>query len=371
MNKRFFLIIASTVVVSFAGIYGLKSFPPAFRPGEEENFFIAPIAKQCGVSWVAGRGSVMKEDFLPVAKNHVDWIVQIPFGWQNSHESPSIRYFTEGRVLWGETDSGIETTTEAAKEFGIKTLLKPHIWLRNARDGKWRTDIAMKNEEDWKKWFSDYESFILHYARLAERIGIEALCIGTELHGTVAERDGDWRKLIAKIRKVYGGKLTYAANWYKEFKEVQFWDALDFIGVQAYFPLANKEKPTVQELVSGWKPHFEAVKAVAMRFEKPVVFTEIGYRSMPDGAIEPWKWIRRRERFSDGADLQTQANCYEAFFQVFWEQEWFGGSHFWKWYPNHKRAGGERNQDFTPQNKPAEDVMAKWYGRNNHGTEGE
>ena len=96
--------------------------------------------------------------------------------------------------MWGERDAGLEITTRLARQLGIKTLLKPHIWMRPSSTGKWRSDIEMGSEEDWQSWFKDYRKFILHYAKFAQKNGIEALCIGTELHQTVVKREKEWRE---------------------------------------------------------------------------------------------------------------------------------------------------------------------------------
>jgi len=317
--------------------------------------------KHRGVSWVAS-GPVSEEDFLRLVENDVNWIAQTPFGWQQDYNSPTLQLATVGRILWGERDEGIEETTRLAKKHGIKTLLKPHIWLRNRNDGKWRSDIEMKNEEDWQSWFYSYRTFILHYARLAEANGIEALSVGTELHATIKNKPGEWRRIISEIREIYGGELTYSANWYKEFEEVEFWDDLDFIGVQAYFPLSEKENPTLDELKKGWRPHLEAIEKIHKKHQKPVLFTEIGYRSSVDSAIKPWEWRRRGLEELGALDLQTQANCYEAFFQSVWHKEWLAGAYFWKWFPGRERFQIKRRDLFSPQNNPAEKVMARWYG---------
>ncbi len=320
------------------------------------------IQKHRGVSWVGGHQPVVQNDFEPLVRNHVNWIVQTPFGWQRSYDSPTIKMATSGNVYWGETDLGIETTTRLAKGRGIRTLLKPHIWLHRSSNGKWRGEIEMSSAEEWQQWFANYRKFILHYARLAEKLGIEALSIGTELRTTAVQREQDWRNLIAEVRKIYHGKLTYSANWYLEFEEVRFWDALDFIGVQAYFPLSDKENPGVAELISGWQSHKTAIKKVSTAFSKPVIFTEIGYKSRSDTAIRPWEWPNRSSTPATAAELQTQANCYEAFFKTFWNQEWCAGAYFWKWFPKlSERKSGNPGRDFTPQNKPAERVMARWF----------
>jgi len=315
--------------------------------------------KQRGVSWVAGP-PVSEKDFDRLLRNKINWIVQTPFGWQKKYNSPELRLATGG-VYWGETDAGIEATARIAKKLGVKTLLKPHIWLNSSTGGKWRGEIKMDSDADWQLWFANYRKFILHYARLAQTNGIEALSVGTELHITAVQREQDWRALIRDVRKVFKGKLTYSANWYLEFQEIQFWDMLDFIGVQGYFPLTKKENPTVQELKDGWVPHYNDIRRLSERYHKPVVFTEIGYKSTADTAIEPWEWPHRSAREASEMDLRTQANCYEAFFEIFWKEEWCAGAYFWKWFPKLSHRDTYRGRDFTPQLKPAETVLAKWY----------
>lgn len=327
----------------------------------KENSTIADT-KQSGVCWVAGR-QVTEAQVASLTRSHVKWISQTPFGWQSSYNSPTVATVTDGRILWGERDEGLENTTQLAKKLGIKTLLKPHIWLHQRNDGKWRADIAMNNDPDWQSWFGSYKKFILHYAKLAEKNSIEVLSIGTELRSTIKTKPEVWRQIIAEVRKVYHGKLTYSANWYKEFEEVEFWDDLDFIGIQGYFPLSQKENPSVKELKKGWRSHLKDIERIQKKFQKPILFTEIGYKSTANPAAKPWEWMRSSKAPS-ATDLQTQANCYEAFFQVFWEKEWFAGVYFWKWFPE-IRKGSRRGQDrFTFQGHPAEKTMADWYDTN-------
>ena len=334
--------------------------PASAGLGPEKSGSAAVREKERGVSWVAGR-PVGPEQLVSLLDNHVNWIVQTPFGWQRDVDSPEIRMATGGRVLWGESDEGLEETTRLAKTAGIKVMLKPHIWLTRAGEGKWRAQIEMKNEEDWRQWFGQYRLFMLHYARLAERCGIEALCIGTELHQAAVLRESDWRSLIADIRSEYKGRLTYAANWYREFEEVRFWDDLDVIGIQAYFPLANQASPSLETLKAGWQPHVAAIEKVRSRFDKQIVFTEIGYRAMPDSAIEPWLWPERTREPAEEAGLRNQAVCFEAFFQTFWHRDWFAGAYMWKWFPHYSPDRYGQSRGFSPQGKPAETVMRRWY----------
>ena len=313
--------------------------------------------RQRGVSWVAGR-KITALNIQPLVENRVNWIVQTPFGWQRGIDTPRIKLSTTGGVLWGETDQGLAVTTKLARDRGIHTLLKPHIWISG---GGWRGQIRMADDTQWDEWFESYRRFILHYARFAQVHGIEALCIGTELRTCVIGHQDQWRRIISEVRAVYDGKLTYAANWYAEFEEITFWNELDFIGIQAYFPLSDAEDPTLEDLLQGWKKPLRQIQRVRKKFDKPVVFTEVGYRSIARAADKPWQWPRRGEE--NPTDTAIQARCYEAFFRTFWDKPWVAGVYWWKWFPNVVRTGVADNTGFTPQNKPAEKVMAGWYER--------
>lgn len=305
--------------------------------------------RQRGVCWVGGQQVVTEKEFESLVNNNVNWISQTPFAWQSSFSDPQIRMNTNSdRVWWGESDIGITETTQLARKVKIKTLLKPHLWIR----GSWPGDVRMESEAKWNEWFANYTTFIMHYAKLAEASQIAILCVGTELSHASA-READWRKLIREIRKIYSGKLTYAANFHDEFENVKFWDALDFIGIQAYFSLSQKANPTTEELIANWKQHLIKVESIHKKFDKPVLFTEIGYRSTADAAIEPWKWPQENKEAA--SSNETQAKCYQAFFNTAWKKPWLVGAYFWKWYPH----GSNRllEIDFTPQGKLAEKVL--------------
>jgi hypothetical protein len=101
-----------------------------------------------------------------------------------------------------------------------------------------------------------------------------------------------------------------------------------------------------------------ALERFQARVHKPVVFTEVGYRSAADAAAEPWKWESSAE-----ADFEAQANSYEALFRTFSGKRWLEGIYIWKWYPAPERSRRPLDRDFTPQGKPAEKVLAKWFSR--------
>ena len=321
-------------------------------------------SRQRGVSWVGG-DSITAVELAPLRKNHVTWLAQMPFGWQARATEPVIRS-SYGRPrgrwgLWGESDAGLVHTARLARSRGIHTLLKPHLWVGGR--SAWPGDINMHSAADWDAWFVSYAAFMLHYAALAEAEHFEGLCIGTELqHATEPAHSNAWRGLIKQIRRVYHGPLTYAANWSGEYEQIRFWDALDYVGIQAYFPLSTQPNPPLDSLLRGWQPHLRKLAQWQKKIKKPVVFTEVGYKTTPDAAARPWEWPERLATVAP-ADEATQARCYEALFRACWGLPWLQGLFVWKWYPSLQANGpARRHADFTPQHKPAEAVLARWYG---------
>nr|WP_296698836.1 hypothetical protein [Algoriphagus sp.] len=315
-----------------------------------EEEIIKAAEKWKGVCWVGSRSPLEGKELRILKSTGANALSQTPFGWQSEVNSPEIRWEVNAeRQWWGESAKGIQATHDSSQVLDIMNMLKPHLWVR----GSWPGEIEMLNEKDWELWFDNYSSFILDYAKLAEELKMPMLCIGTELEKT-SEREEDWRKVISQVRKVYTGKLVYAAN-FTEFEKIKFWDELDYIGVQAYFPLAEKHNPDLQELKSGWEKQLPKIEKVVRKYKKPVLFTEIGYCNTVDAAIEPWVWPNERKEieFSEKA----QALCYEAFFETAWKKPWMAGVFFWKWYPNRH----DREPDFTPQGKEAELVMTKYF----------
>jgi hypothetical protein len=109
---------------------------------------------------------------------------------------------------YSETDAGIRALARRADSLGMGLVLKPHVWV--GREGQSRLKIACDDERDWQRWQQQYRCFLMHYARLAEAVEADLLVIGTELAGTTSARTGFWRRLIAEVRGVYAGRLTYA-----------------------------------------------------------------------------------------------------------------------------------------------------------------
>ncbi|HXI13430.1 MAG TPA: hypothetical protein VNM92_12430 [Thermoanaerobaculia bacterium] len=282
---------------------------------------------------------------------HVDSIAITPFGFQRRPDDTRIIWVGEGDGgRWiDETDDSLRAVITQAHQLGLRVLLKPHLWLRPP---DWPGSIDHATEAEWALWFAEYGKFILHYARLAESMQVEMLSIGNELTKSTSHEQ-PWRDLIAQIRAAYRGKLTYGANMNEVF-DVPFWDAVDVIGVSAYFPLNARKNPTTDEIAIGWTPIVARLSRLSRRTNRPVLFTELGYTSRDYATAEPWK--------EEGGELnlQLQAEAYQAFFQAVWPQPWFAGVYFWKW-ESHLNHSTSTDVSFAIEHKPAEAVVRKHF----------
>ncbi len=284
----------------------------------------------------------------------VEWIALNPFGYQRSVRDTEIRFRGD------PPDEHLANGIREARALGFRVMLKPHIWLREQGGDDWRGTIGFDTEQEWEDWFASYERFILHYARMAAETETEIFCVGVELSRAATERPQDWRRLIAKIRAVYPGPLTYAANWWGEYDLVEFWDELDYIGVNAFFPIGDESSRTnLSTLTISAGRVADQIEAVHGQTGKPVLLTEVGYRSVRGATVRPWEWPRRDDR---AIDLHLQERAYQAVLQAFWPRDWFYGLYWWKWHSDMSR-GGAQNNGFTPRGKPAEDVINDWYSR--------
>ncbi|MEZ4470734.1 MAG: hypothetical protein R3F60_08045 [bacterium] len=182
----------------------------------------------------------------------------------------------------------------AARAAGFRILLKPHVWSRQFYDGsgRWRGSIQMPDAERWAAWFQAYEAFIVAQARQAAALGVEIFSVGLEYVEATRGHDAEWRRVIAAVRAVYPGLLTYSADYNHEIGHIAFWDALDVIGVNGYMKLADEDSPGAVALAIGISPHFVRIGALATRFGKPVLFTEVGFPSVTTAARLPWQWPR-------------------------------------------------------------------------------
>jgi len=188
---------------------------------------------------------------------------------------------------------------------------------------------------------------------------VEIFCIGTEYRIPARKRPSFWKELITEVRTIYGGQITYASNW-DNYDQITWWDAVDFIGIDSYFPLASGSHPSVEQIKEGWEPVKRDLAAFSLKWDKPILFTEYGFQSANGAAGPHWEV----DKSSNNINEELQADAYEATFQSLQNVTWWKGGFFWKWHftSNSSRWKGT---EWTPQGKPAEQVIARWYQKIN------
>lgn len=306
------------------------------------------------VTWTENgyRNQESDESLSNLAATGANWIALVVTGYQ---ETASSTVITRAPSLT-PADADLIHVIDFAHSLGLKVLLKPHVDL--TRDpNHWRGSIAFRNEADWSAWFAFYRDFINHYAELAQANGAEAFTVGVELEGA-SKREADWRRVAAEVRQRFSGAITYAANPGGEETNITWWDALDYIGVNAYYELASGDNPSVAEIKAAWQKYLPVLESLSYHYGRPVVFTEIGYRSIRGTSAIAGDWKRGEGR---PIDLQGQADAYEAFFESVWDQPWFIGAYWWAW-PADLSSGGPSDSTYMPYKKPAEQVIRSWYG---------
>jgi hypothetical protein len=254
------------------------------------------------------------------------------------------------------SDESLLRVIALAQSFGLRVVLKPHV---NVRDGTFRGNIRPR---DPAAWFASYRRLADHYAELAAQARVDMFVIGTELT-SMSSRSQEFRAVIKGVRARFSGPLTFAANLVNGAARVKFWDALDYIGIDAYMPLAPDGRPrSEKELRAAWfrmrdatgrtHRYVAAIAALHARYERPVLFTEIGYQSREATAASPWGGA------GGALSESAQRDAYEAAFQVWSGVPWFCGMYWWSW-----RADGETEQadgGWSPEGKSAEATLAAW-----------
>jgi hypothetical protein len=293
-------------------------------------------------------------DLRATGATHVTFIV--PY----YQDTPTSSTFHTG---WNTpTDDSLTAAIRYAHSLGFSVMITPHIDIET---GEWRATI---NPTSRATWTATYNNLLLHYAQLAERENVEQFCIGSELIMLSSPKHSEkntklWQMFITNVRSVYSGKLTYSANWGgydfgEEAEQIQFWDELDYIGISAYYSLASDIPgiPSAEQLSFSWEDwHTQKIQPLAKKYDKKVLFTEIGYRSTSNAHTKPWD-------YSPGGHVseQEQAALYEGIFTYWNTQSELAGIFIWNWETNAERAGSY-NTWYTPQNKLAESVLIQWF----------
>jgi len=318
----------------------------------------APDPKQEGIAFTSWwhdeyLSSGSDETLVKIEDTGAEWISLLTTWYQATLTSTDIM----SDATKTPTDAAVIHAIESAHDLGLKVMLKPHL---DVMTEEWRGEIGegqFTTEAEWDAWFASYQAFINHYAQLAADNDVDMFCVGTELDKTAVE-ELRWRDVITGtggITSIYTGSLVYAAN-HTYTNTVMFWDAVDYIGIDAYYALATTSTATVDDFKLGWTAPISFLADLADEWDKDIIFTEIGYRSIDGAGMAPWAY-----EGNPPLDLQEQTDLYQAFFEVVYPQPWLAGVYWWNWEPK-PMQGGPCDRGYTVLDKPAEDVLREFFG---------
>lgn len=274
-------------------------------------------------------------------KTGANLIALVPNGLQETPQSEEIFYTTEATV----SDQELISMIQYAHQIGLQVALKPTV---NCKNGTWRAHINFFDkdvpcEPKWSNWFASYTAFQLHYARIAEETGCEIFLAGCEM--VMSERRvSEWRDLIADIKKIYSGPVSYNTDKYQE-DNVSFWDCLDIISSSGYYPL------------NDWEQELDRIEKVVNKYQKPFFFAECGCMSTSGSSKVPNDWSIKGE-----VNLKEQADWYTAMFEACRKRPWVNGFCLWDWAWKQYPAGKAKTHGgYDIYEKPAQAVIKKYY----------
>jgi len=277
-----------------------------------------------------------------VAATGANTVVIIVTAYQTSPASSAVRT-DDPRT---PTPASVAQAVTRARALGLSVSIKPHVDLD---DGSWRGHIDPASPT---AWFASYREFVLVWAAFAAAHDVAQFVVGTELAGTLPH-SGEWEETIRGVRDVFSGELVYAASW-DEAGRVPFWRDMDLVGVDFYFPVARRTRPGRLEILAEWQPWLERLHLLHRQTGRPVLLTEIGYRSVDGAGMHPYQ-------FGDAAriDVGEQADLYWAALEAIADESWIAGLCWWNWPAD--GSGGPDDDDYTPHGKPAEsELTAAW-----------
>ena len=317
-----------------------------------------------GISFIGPYQPPYDTDALDqLATTGANWVAFIPEAVMNRRTLELSAHGDD--YYWGSTRESLLQGIALAKTAGLKVFVKPHIVLEKldkstlpknedkTKRAEWRGDFKARSDADWEIWEDNYQEYILDLAKVADSLQVDMFCVGTEMREFIRNRPAFWQELITEIRNIYRGALTYSANW-DEYNYVTFWNRLDYIGIDAYFPIIAAKTPKVRKAIRKWRPTKKKLKALSEREQRTILFTEYGYRSVDSAGKTPWI----HDHGGDTPNNIAQVNLMKALYRTFWNEEWIAGGFLWNWLHH---VNEPVNADFTVQYKPALELVKEWY----------
>lgn len=310
----------------------------------------------------------------PVAKTIAEWIPTINSNWA-SVQVTLWQERAESNEVWEskiERCNVMSPTQDSIKSYiallhakGLKVSLKVHVGVADPCD---QTASGSINPTSPNSWFQSYQSKLLEYADIAQNYGVEMFAFGNELAMLSKQYDSQWVNLISKIRERYKGKLTYCAIFpnesnvddsYYEYKNVVFWNLVDYIGINLWASVSEEKTPSVEVIKAGYYKFKQKLDGWNSEngFSKKIIITEYGVPNRNKCVKNP----QVAEYDNTISNPDCQKNGYEAFFEVFGYDRNIAGMFSHEDLVGHPELTDKTDFYQIRGNSKAEDIVRKWF----------
>jgi hypothetical protein len=363
MLSRGFIGVALAVYLAVLGCVMLPSDAPAKKLSTEGGKSSPFKAQLQGMLPLRGAGmQIQRVDWIDKYKKSIDEIADLGLDTVSlvidtrQENAWSTRIYLDMRMT--PTPEQLADLIGHAKSKKLRVILMPIVLLDNPIGNQWRGVIAPSPEGGgkggWDEWFDSYREMLKHFAWVAEQNHVDVLSVGSELVSAESKLS-QWKHTIDDVRAIFHGQLTYSANW-DHYTSIPFWDQLDLIGMNSYYKLGENKDVTVDQIVDRWHEIQTDLLKFQAKVNKPLLFLEIGWCSLENAAHEPWDYTKTELE----VDPDLQRKLYEGYFKAWYGHPALGGFIVWEWTPG---DGGLEDKGYTPENKPAQDVLKQWIGK--------
>ncbi|WP_175781818.1 glycoside hydrolase family 113 [Burkholderia anthina] len=282
------------------------------------------------------------ESMSRMRRTGANTVALVPFLWQRKPDAPDI---ARGDDM---SDEQLAQGIRAAHRLGLTVFVKPQVWV----PGTWAGAVRMSREADWNTWFARYERALIGLAAVAAREHAEGFVLGTELDQTAAHPT--WLALIAHVRAVFHGKVSYVAHNVDGAEQVPFWQRLDAVGVTLYPSLVADDKPP--EWARVMQETSMRLQSLSRLAGRPVFVAEIGLRSAAGATAKPWE---SAEEHVANVNEALQADVLRGWIDTLKEPT-VQTVLVWRWI-SAPDSGGHADTDFTVQGKISESMLSsRW-----------
>jgi hypothetical protein len=268
---------------------------------------------------------------------NINTVILPVVAWQNNSQSTIIDFSGNLTV----SDWEITHMIDYAHKKGLRVILKPMISLLDNSGRAYINffDNDVPFEPSWNDWFRNYSKFILHMAKIAAETDCSILSVGCGLVQS-ERRENQWRELIADVRKVFSGFITYNSDKFQEDK-IKWWDAVDVISASGYYAPED------------FAPQLERIKTVVSSYKKPSLFLEAGCPSRAGASSCP-----NNLAHTGPANVREQAEYYKKLFSITKNLSWFYGFGLWNWPLDiYSKANADFDDTFCVYGKEAQNII--------------